>query len=164
VAGVQQRGPRSLGTGDLGVAANRTAEQVTWVKPGTYDFTFTYDPSVPELRTTVLGVDNSVNETVVRPLAGPLAPMDSIEIGLCDRVAGSQVDLLNVEVDGQPVGTFFGNNDPGACQFPTFSAAGLVVDLNDGFIFTGQLFLDGPFSGSQEFTRAEILVGQNFAP
>jgi hypothetical protein len=60
-----------LGTGDLGVAANRTAEQVTWVKPGTYDFTFTYDPGVPELRTTVLGVGNPVNETVVRPLAGP---------------------------------------------------------------------------------------------
>jgi hypothetical protein len=153
-----------LGTGDLGVAGNRTAEQVTWVKPGTYDFTFTYDPGVPELRTTVVGVANPVNETVVHALAAPLAAMDSIEIAVCDRVPGSQVDLLNVVVDGQPVGTFIGNDDPGVCQFPTFSAAGLGVDLNDGFTFTGQLFLDGPFSLSQEFTRAEILVGQNFAP
>jgi len=153
-----------LGTGDLGVAANRTAAQVTWVKPGTYDITFSYDPNVPELRTTVVGIANPVNETVVRPLSGPLAAMDSIEIALCDRVPGSQVDLLNVEVDGQPVGTFIGNDDPGLCQFPTFSAAGLGVDLNDGFLFTGQLVLDGPFSMSQELSRAEILVGQNFAP
>jgi hypothetical protein len=155
-----------LGVGDLGVAANRTAEQVTWAKPGTYDFTFSYDPGVPELRTTVKGVDNAVDETVVRALPGPLAAMDSFEIGVCDRVAGSQVDLLNVTVDGQPVGgiSVVGNDDPTNCQFPKFTAAGLGIDLNDGFTFTGQLFLDGPFSSSQELTRAEIIVGQNFLP
>ncbi len=153
-----------LGVGDLGVAGNRTAEQVTWAKPGTYDFTFTYDPGVPELRTTVIGVDNAVNETVVRSLPGPLAAMDSIEIGVCDRVAGSQVSLLNVVVDGQPIGSIVGNDDLVNCQFPKFTAAGLGIDLNDGFTFTGQLFLDGPFSTSQELTRAEILVGQNFLP
>ena len=41
---------------------------------------------------------------------------------------------------------------------------GLGVDLNDGFTFTGQLYLEGPFSTCQECSRAEILVGQNFAP
>lgn len=144
-----------LGQGDLGVSANRVEQGLTWVKPGTYDVTFTYDPMALTLTTTITG--DLTPPTLIYNLTGPLAAMDSFEINVADRDTNSQVDFLNVTLDGNPVGSFVGNDAFASYTFPSST-------LDDGFTFTGTLVISGPFSGSQELSRVDIQVGQNFAP
>jgi hypothetical protein len=136
-----------IGTGDLGVAANRAERGVTWTKPGSYDFSFTYDPQALTLTTNVSGGVGSLT----RNLSGPLTNLDSIALHVVDRDVG-QVDLLNAIIDGAPLGSFVGNGAWATYAFPSNS-------LNDGFVFTGTLVIDGAFSNSSELSKLEIGVG-----
>lgn len=140
-----------LGVGDIGVGANRVERNYTWVRPGTYPVVFTYDPANLKLTST------GAYGTLTYNLNAPLQPMDSFEILISDRDTNSQVDFLDVTLEGQPLGSFFGNGGVLVVKLPS-------ADLNDGFTFTGTVSISGNFSISQELSRVDIFVGQNFYP
>ena len=146
-----------LGTGDLGVAANRVERQFTWQKSVSYSVAFDFDGSAT-LTSTVSGPNGtSLSKTIAPP-----GFMDSFEIILAERDAGSQVFLNNVRLNGQLVGAVFSND--GQSSAYRYAAADFGVDLNTGFHFTAEVTLTGPFSNSQEASKVEILVGRNLAP
>lgn len=88
-------------------------------------------------------------------IAEPLV-LDSLLIRVQDLDVDSQVDFYSVDVDGVPLGDFIG--DDGLQEFGIPSK-----ELSDGFFLSGYIVLDGPFSGSQELSKVEILVGQGLA-
>ncbi len=154
-----------LGTPDLGVAANREATEYTWAKPASHDITFSYDKLNDKLIATVSGPNGSASVDFPglsgKVPAGDctLDNMDSIEIIVADRDVDSQVNFVEVELGGAPVGggTFIGD---GMFRGYVFSSS----DLSDGFTFTGSIELEGPFSISQELSKVEIDVGCNLIP
>jgi hypothetical protein len=142
-----------VGVGDLGVGGNRVEKGYTWTKPGSYPITFTYDPAAKTLVTT------GDFGTVTYNLTAPLAPMDSCEVIVADRDIDSQVNFVDVSYNGVALDPddFIGNDG--------FAAYPLAFDgLDDGFTFEGTVEISGPFSGSQEKSRVEILCGQNLVP
>jgi len=147
-----------LGVGDLGVAANRVEKGFTWVKPESYDVTFTYVPDGVNSKLVTTGDFG----TLTYNLSSPLGYMNAFEIIVADRDADSQVNFTNVSLTtlgGSIVilGDFIGNN---AFAFYEY----MNDDLNDGFTFTGTIELSGPFSFSQELSRVEIKVGKVEVP
>ena len=69
------------------------------------------------------------------------------------RDGGSTVEFNDVTLDGYPLGDFDGVY--ATWQFWTVSN----YDFSQGFTLTGKIYLDGPFSGSQEFSKVEVDVG-----
>jgi len=149
-----------LGVSDLGQAGNRTASNKTWSVPGSYDFTFTYDAVNDELTQTIDGGPNLTFSNVSTELANAAgnAPtcsntdFNALEIVVADRDANSQVNLLDLEVDGNLLGDYLGNDD--------FSATVVNGSFDTGFTIEGTVELaNGSFSNSQELSRVELLVG-----
>lgn len=144
-----------LGVGNLGAGTNRVERQFNWVKPGTYNITLTYDPSMDSLTTTVEGtglVYSGVTNNLAAKTGCTVQSLDRAEIVVSDRDTGSQVDFLDVILDGFELGDFAGQNN-----FSTWSVTD--YDFSQGFEVSGKVVLSGPFSGGQERSRVEFLVG-----
>lgn len=138
-----------VGRGSLANAPNRSEAQYTWLRPGTYDVTFTYDRSTLKLIATIEPGGGYVEFLLTQPLAR----MDSFEVILTDRDTNSQVDVGNVTVDGLPVGSFVGDGTQHIYAFPS-------TVLDDGFTFTGTITISGNFSSTPERSKVEIFVGR----
>ncbi|MBL8793675.1 MAG: hypothetical protein JNM56_07215 [Planctomycetia bacterium] len=145
-----------VGKPDLGVGANRSEVDFSWLKPGEYNIAFSYDGATT-LTTTVTpapGTGGS-SKNLLYTLAAPLTNLDAFEIILADRHGAGQVNVTNLQVDGVDVGTgtFNGNGQVQSWKF----AAHEVAD--GAFTFTGTIHLSGTFSGGDEKSKLEIKVG-----
>lgn len=141
-----------VGRGSLTNAPNLTEAHYIWLRPGTYDVTFTYDRNALTLVATIAPGGASVTYQ----LSQPLAQMDSFDVALTDRDRNSQVDISNVKLDGMPVGSFVGDGTRHVYGFPSNL-------LDDGFVFTGTISISGNFSNTAELSKVEIAVGRCLA-
>ncbi len=143
-----------LGVQDLGSAANRSAAQFTWTKPGTYDIEVTLASGV--LSTTVSdGVSTTL--TYGSSIGGPAAPCtawDALEVLVLNRDAGTTVNLNGLTVDGIPVDQDF----VGGSSFATGTWT-VPYAFGSDFTIRGQIELSGTFSTSQELSKVQLVVG-----
>lgn len=141
-----------LGIPDLGQGGNRVERDYIWSRPGTHYVAFAYDAETYQLAAAAYSFETKAYvDLAFERFTEPLE-LDSILIRLADRDVDSQVDFLGVEVDGTPLGDFYGDDGAQEFGFPS-------KDLTDGFFLTGYIVLDGAFSFSQELSKVEILVG-----
>jgi hypothetical protein len=142
-----------LGIPDLGQGGNRVERDYTWSRPGTHWVAFAYDAETYLTAAAVYSFDSEAYVDLVFDRFTEPLELDSIYILLADRDVDSQVDFLGVEVDGTPLGDFYGYDKVQEFAFPS-------KELNDGFFLSGYIVLDGPFSFSQELSKVEIIVGR----
>ena len=143
---------RNMGAGGY---PNRVEQGYTWIRPGSHDVVFTYDVVSDELRLTVDASPMLVYPNASQKFGEGSCTLDTLnifQIVVADRDTNSQVDFLNVMLDGESIGDFVGTDGYAYYEIPSDA-------LTDGFTFTGTIVLDGLFSNSQELSRVEMLVG-----
>ncbi len=155
-----------LGLPDLGLvgppSGDRVARNLSWTKPGTHLVTFTYEPALDRLVTTVdLGNDSSVDETLIYEnfstglvntgRTAIASQMNVMEILVADRDTDSSVQFNEVMLNGQSLGDFSTGN------VGIWGVTGF--DFGQGFTLSGKVVIDGPFSNSQEKSRVDIKIG-----
>jgi len=153
-----------LGVPSVGTAANRTAQQLNWMtdpsNPLTsFDFTFQYDQANDNLVSTILGGTLTYNNWSTQ--LGTLgktkgaADLNAFQITVKQGDIGSTVYLTDMVLDGNALGSFYGvdglNKD--------WLVTGSNMNLTDGFTLTGKLWLQGPFSSSQENSAVNLTAG-----
>jgi len=154
-----------VGVPDLGAPQPRVVRNMTWVA-GTNTITIVYDQALASLTATVVnsnGTFSLANTNLVADLAAKgkthtLADLNIMQITVASRDTGTSAALQNVVLDGASLGSFSG---------PTPSLLDWMVNgaqLSDGFTLTGNLVLNGTFSGSQENSRVEIKAGYKTLP
>ena len=153
-----------LGVPSLGNAANRVAQQLNWMtdpsNPLTsFDFTFQYDQANDRLVSTILGGTLTYNNWSAQlvPLLKTkgAADLNAFQISIGNRDLNSNVYLTNLVLDGIAVGDFSTPNS----SFANWLITGSDMNLTDGFTLTGKLWLQGPFSTSQENSVVNLTAG-----
>lgn len=153
-----------LGVPSLGTATNRVAQQLNWMtdpnNPLTsFDFTFQYDQPNDKLVSTILGgTINWNNWSTSLASSGKTkgaADLNAFQITVKQGDIGSVVYLTDMELDGISLGSF--NGVDGANK--DWLVTGSDMNLTDGFTLTGKLWLQGPFSSSQENSAVNLTAG-----
>ncbi len=135
-----------LGSGDLGNGSNRVSQQTTWTNPGSNAVSFFYDAD-----TNLLGASIG-NQTPLSWLISDPGTLDTLQIGVADRTAGAPLLFNNVMLNGDSLGDFGGTGD---WAFWTVSG----FDFSQDWVLTGDILLSGPFTGSQELSKIDLVVG-----
>lgn len=144
-----------LGRSDLGVGANRVAQNLTW---GTRnDFSFSYDAATDTLSSAINGA--------------PALQFANFTGGLSSAFSGVALDLLQIQIRDGAIGAGdISLSDlmlNGVQLTPnTVSAPESQInywriggDFRQSFTLTGSLNLAGAFGTSTELNRVEFLVG-----
>jgi hypothetical protein len=152
-----------LGIPSLGNVGNRVARQLNWMTDAnnpltSFDFTFQYDQANDKLVTTIFGGSLEYSGWSTK-LAGAgktkgAADLNAFQISIGDRDTNSDVYLTDVVLDGITLGTFEAEG-----VFKDWLVTGSDMNLTDGFTMTGKLWLQGAFSGSQEFSVVNLTAG-----
>jgi hypothetical protein len=148
-----------VGVPDLGVGANRTEVNLTWAQ-GDTAFTFTLDRTADQLRLDVAGqqlVFENISAEIANRTSGSytLFDLNLLQIDVAQRDAGSTVQLLDLTLNGDELGSFVPQED----GFFTWTVLNRCVSRQDVTILSGTLRLAGPFSNSQERSRVQITAG-----
>ena len=140
-------------------------QNLTWIRPGTNQVTFSYDA----IAHTLTSVVNN-NPALVFNNFAPTGPVNYMRIVVVERDSASTVNFSNVTLDGRPLGSFTTNTpDPQAGCFtlvagqPANSWCSWRVtgyDVTQGFALTGNVDLNGDFASTDpEASKVEIVVG-----
>jgi hypothetical protein len=153
-----------LGVPSLGTAGNRVTQQLSWMtdpaNPLTsFDFTFQYDQANDKLVSTILGNTIYYNswstQLAVLGKTKGASDLNAFQVTVKQGDIGSVVYLTDVVLDGTALGSFYGvdglNKD--------WLVTGSDMNLTDGFTMTGKLWLQGPFSSSQENSAVNLSAG-----
>lgn len=142
------------GLHDLGSAAGRVAQNLSWTKPGTHNVTVEYDADTDTLFTTV-----GTNPTISKSLAGAACTTwDTAQLAVVNRDAGTTVNLNNVNLGGFALGSFSGGTGGDSVDdWQNWTITGF--DFTSDFTMTAELELDGTFGSSQELSKVEFLMG-----
>jgi len=152
-----------LGVPNVGTPANRVAQQLNWMNPDnslqSFDFTFQYDQANDKLVSTIFGGTINWNNwstslTTLGKTKGA-ADLNAFQISITLRDTASNVYLTDLLLDGAVLGGF--NGVLGTTQ--NWLVTGSDMNLTDGFTLTGKLWLQGAFSGSQEFSAVNLNAG-----
>jgi hypothetical protein len=153
-----------LGVPSLGTAANRVAQQLNWMTAAnnpltSFDFTFQYDQANNELVSTIFGGTITWNNwstslTTIGKTKGA-ADLNAFQITVKQGDIGSVVYLTDMVLDGTALGSFYGVDGLNKNWLVT----GSDMNLTDGFTLTGKLWLQGPFSSSQENSAVNLSAG-----
>ena len=153
-----------LGVPSLGNAGNRVAQQLNWMTGAnnpltSFDFTFQYDQANDKLVSTIFG---STLEYIAwsTKLAGlgktkTAADLNAFQISVGNRDVNSNVYLTDMVLDGIALGDFGGSNP----SYLNWLVTGSDMNLTDGFTLNGKLWLEGPFSSSQENSAVNLSAG-----
>jgi hypothetical protein len=153
-----------LGVPGLGTAGNRVAQQLNWMTDAnnpltSFDFTFKYDQANDKLVSTILNSTISWNNwstsLASRGKTKGAADLNAFQISIGNRDAGSSVYLTDMVLDGTALGGFSGANP----SYLDWLVTGSDMNLTDGFTLSGTLWLQGPFSGSQENSVVNLTAG-----
>lgn len=161
-----------LGANGLGDPLNRVAQDFGATPWGAVNLVnFTYDKVNDRLIGTIdIGDNGSVDFTLIYPnisvrvaaLGMSLSNLNIMTINVVCRDAGTTVDYNNVNLtigsNTYPLGNF--SSVP--TQWNTWTVA--QVDFSQGFTLSGKILLSGPFGGSQELSKIEVLVGYSSPP
>lgn len=153
-----------LGVPSLGTAANRVAQQINWMTDAnnpltSFAFTFQYDQTNDKLVSTIAGGTIAWNDwsttLASRGKTKGAADLNAFQITVKQGDIGSVVYLTDMVLDGISLGSFYGvdglNKD--------WLVTGSDMNLTDGFTLTGKLWLQGPFSTSQENSAVHLAAG-----
>lgn len=142
------------GLHDLGSAAGRVAQNLSWTKPGTHDVTIEYDADTDTIFTTV-----GTNPTISKSLAGAACTTwDTAQLAVVNRDTGTTVNLNNVDLGGFALGGFSGGTGGDSVDdWQNWTITGF--DFTSDFTMTAELELDGAFGNSQELSKVEFLMG-----
>ena len=153
-----------LGVPSLGTAGNRVAQNLNWMTDASnpltsFDFTFQYDQANDRLVSTIFGGTLYYNDwsTKLASLGKTkgAADLNAFQITVKQGDIGSVVYLTDMVLDGTALGSFYGvdglNKD--------WLVTGSDMNLTDGFTLTGKLWLQGPFSSSQENSAVNLTAG-----
>lgn len=124
-----------------------------------FDFTFQYDQANNKLVSTILGgtltYNNWSTQLVTLGKTKGAADLNAFQVTVKQGDVGSKVYLTDMVLDGNALGSFYGvdtlNKD--------WLVTGSSMNLTDGFTLTGTLWLEGPFSGSQENSAVNLTAG-----
>jgi len=136
---------------------NRVTQEFWWSKPGTHEISFTYDPVANTLTTVVDGNPPLVYSDISLHAGCLPSTWNVMQIIVVIRDVNTIVDLNNVLLDGNPLGDFPGIYGLGTAGWRYWTVSN--YDFSQGFTLTGQIYLGGPFSGSQESCKVEVDVG-----
>lgn len=157
-SGSGDQGQIYLGVGNLGEGSNRTEGKIQWQTGIEYPVSFLYDKSADKLVTSVDGVvveyhDVSVN--VDNKTEIQIGDVDILKILVYARHSGTTVTFKDVVLNGQPLGEFQ------AFEWATMRTW-LVhnFNFNQSFEVTGNIILDGTFSGGSELSKVELFFGK----
>lgn len=156
-----------LGVPDLGTPANRVQQQIGWMtdpnNPLTsFDFTFQYDQAGDKLVSTIvfngnktINWNNWSTSLATRGKTKGAADLNAFQISVTLRDVNSNVYLTDMTLDGAALGSFYGVYS----GTQNWLVTGSDMNLTDGFMLTGKLWLQGPFSGSQENSKVDLTAG-----
>jgi cysteine-rich repeat protein len=153
---------------DPNSAAIRAGADVAWDLANPNQIVFEYDSGLDVLTTTITNTRPGSPFVITYPsyVANLVPPNVSGDFGIGDlnlmqitlrlqdvTAPPSTITFQNVTLDGDPVGTFSAVEG----GFAHWTITG--VDLGSGFVLAGDLLLGGPFSGCDECSSVQILVG-----
>lgn len=150
-----------LGIPSLGnPAPQRVERDITWTTNTlmSYDFTFQYDQANDKLVSMIAGgtleyLDWSTKLPNYK--TRDAADLNAFQISVKAGDVGSNVYLTNMMLDGNALGTF----SPSGTGTNNWLVTGSSMNLTDGFTLTGKLWLQGPFSNSQENSVVNLTAG-----
>ena len=146
-----------VGVGDLGVGSNRVESGYTW-GDGWYHLQMWFDPGAD----TLYGAINDEVELSwgsVSTTAGcPVSEMDQLQLHVFDRDDGI-VEFHDFQINGNPAGgPYVGGDSWGSA---TWNLSG--YPFGDGFHMSGNLYIEGPFSGDED-SKVEFALGCDSTP
>jgi hypothetical protein len=141
-----------VGIPDLGVGANRVETDFTWSSPGNHTVSFAYDKINDKLVGTVDGT--TLEWTNISSTANP-GNWDTMLIIIANRDTGTTVNLNDVELNGYSLGDFSGGIGNSGWHYWSVT----WNEFSESWTLTGEIELDGSFSGSSESCKVEIQVG-----
>ncbi len=143
-----------LGVSDLGVGINRVEVDFNWSSPGSHPFEFTYDKANDKL-VGKLGAKTLEYPAFSTKLTSgcTVAGLNKVQMTIAARHTGTTVDVKNLDLDGNALG------DYGAVfnQFKDWTISG--YNFSNGFTLKGDIDLTGTFSGGEETSKVQFLVG-----
>ena len=153
-----------LGIPSLGTAGNRVERGLNWMTDvnnplASFDFTFQYDQTNDKLVSTIFNGSLEYTGWSTK-LAGAgktkgAADLNAFQVTVKQGDIGSFVYLTDMVLDGIALGNFYGvdglNKD--------WLVTGSDMNLTDGFTLTGKLWLQGPFSSTQENSAVNLTAG-----
>ncbi len=155
-----------LGVPGLGTAANRVAQNLSWMTdPGnpltSFDFTFQYDQANDRLVSTIFGGtiywNNWSTSLASRGKTTGADDLNAFQMSITLRDANSNVYLTDMVLDGTALGSGSFYGVMGTTQ--NWLVTGSDMNLTDGFTMTGRLWLQGPFGASQENSAVNLSAG-----
>lgn len=138
-----------LGVPDLGVGANRVEADHVWAHPGPTGFLFSYSSSSDEIITALDSWPGSITFGLEEEYK-----LNALVFHVVERHAEGtevKVDKLVIneeEIDGK-LATTDGWNTWTVC----------TGDISDGFQVTGDITMEGSYSGGDESSKVEIIAG-----
>ena len=143
-----------VGLHDLGVGSNRTAQNISWTKPGVHQVVVEYDADTQTLSTTV-GSNPTISRSVTTAVC---SAWDTAQLSVFNRDNGTTVNFNNVVLGGFPLGSFNGGvGGDSVDDVKNWTITGF--DFTQDFTMTGEVELAGTFGNSQELSRVEFLMG-----
>lgn len=141
--------------------SNRVTGRVNWAQ-GANAFTLNYDPMADRLTSVVTNGNGTytltytgVAQRVVDQSDFTAEDLNALNILVLERQADPSVLAINdLRVNGKLLG-----NIASAANFDDASAGIRNFCFSNGFTLSGDLFLDGAFSGSAELSKVEFALG-----
>lgn len=133
-----------LGVPDLGVSANRTAQNINWASESRYNFSFTYDPTASLLTSVVAGYS-----PLIYSYAGDIE-VHTLKLDLVNRDVESELILRGLTINGEDAGDFSGSG------WNTWMLSSLAP--SSMLTVSGTIERFGAFSNSQELSKIELLA------
>lgn len=142
-----------LGTGDLGVGANRSQEHATFTQNGTTEIDFVYSPELDQLSASV-GNSYTIYEdlSAKMPDSCSIQDVDRAQIWVTARDPGTTVTLSG-EYAGESISVTADYDNQSQVFYSLQN-----LDLSNGFYLNGEITLSGTFT-SGEKGKAEIVFG-----
>lgn len=146
-----------LGVTSLGVAANRTAQNLTWLS-GVNTFSFSYNANTDTL-TSIVNTNPALNFANFFATLSPAKqalPINRLQIQAKDLGVGAgSISISNLVLNGNPL-------LPGTLSVPEdnidryWATSG---NFNQSFTLTGNINLSGTFGNTAEGNRVEVILG-----
>ena len=165
-AGVRYRGQNSgneiyLGIPDLGVGGNRIETGYSW-SATTYKIAFTFDAATNAVSTSIVdpaGNAKSLSYDFDEKAVGPkcdVASWDTMDINVVDRQDPFNLRFNNVTLNEHSLGDF------GAEGWNNWTVSGF--DFSKSFTLTGDLVVDGTWTGSERASSRSWSAARPDAP
>ena len=146
-----------LGKTDLGVGANRVAQNLTWTQNDANRFSFGYDAGTDTLTSSVNGGPSLNYANFLGSLAPAVSalPFNALQIQIRDGAAGAgALALSNLSLNGVSL-------TPSAIAGVDTTLRYWLINGNfkQDFTLTGNIDLSGTFGSSTELNRIELTIG-----